>query len=143
MPSTPDGRDYAELARQAKARRLELGLALNDANAKAGDLSNRTWQRVEKGLPIRDTNYAKIDKLLQWAPRSSIAVLDGGSPVPVKDIDGTDGSQMAEIPKDAIAERARALVRLALVSESDHATADEIKRLGDRIVNDLLDDGLL
>ncbi|MDR3036176.1 MAG: hypothetical protein LBV78_24300 [Kitasatospora sp.] len=143
MPSTPDDRDYAELARQAKARRLELGLALNDTNAAAGGLSNRTWQRVEKGLAIRDTNYAKIDRLLEWAPRSSIAVLEGGSPVPVKDVEGAAGEVVAEMPKEAIAERARDLVQLSLISMSDSATAEEIKRASERIVKDLLDDGLL
>jgi hypothetical protein len=60
--------DYERLATTARRRRAELGLALNDKNAKAGGLSNRTWQRVEKGLEIRETNYVKIDGLLKWAP---------------------------------------------------------------------------
>lgn len=37
-----DERDYERLATLARRRRAELGLALNDVNAKAGGLSNRT-----------------------------------------------------------------------------------------------------
>jgi hypothetical protein len=76
----PTKHDLDRLAKLARRRRAELGLAMNDTNAKAANLSKATWQRVEKGLAIRETNYVKIDGLLKWAPGSCIAVLDGGNP---------------------------------------------------------------
>jgi NADPH-dependent glutamate synthase beta subunit-like oxidoreductase len=143
MPS-PD-RDYEKLAQTAKRRRAELGLALNDKNAKAGGLSNRTWQRVEKGLEIRETNYVKIDRLLQWAPGSCIAVLEGGEPVPVADMADADAAsvQKSPLPQDVIDEEVRDTVQLALIATAKGTTAEEIREMSERVVRDLRERGLI
>lgn len=144
MPPTHE-RDYEGLARIAKRRRAELGLALNDVNAKAGGLSNRTWQRVEKGLEIRETNYVKIDGLLRWAPGSCLRVLDGGEPIPVSDLDepAAAGVQKSPMTQDVREEKVRATVQLALIATAKGTTAEEIREMSERIARDLLEQGLI
>ncbi|NUQ95194.1 MAG: hypothetical protein HOY79_01080 [Streptomyces sp.] len=144
MPPTHE-RDYEGLARIAKRRRAELGLALNDVNAKAGGLSNRTWQRVEKGLEIRETNYVKIDGLLRWAPGSCLRVLDGGEPIPVSDLDepAAAGVQKSPMAQDVREEKVRATVQLALIATAKGTTAEEIREMSERIARDLLEQGLI
>lgn len=143
MPSTD--RDYERLAKAAKRRRAELGLALNDTNAKAGGLSNRTWQRVEKGLEIRETNYVKIDRLLQWAPGSCIAVLEGGEPVPVTDLKEPEARDVQKSPlaQEAIDREARDVVQLALLATAKGTSAEEIREMSERVVRDLREQGLI
>jgi hypothetical protein len=144
MPSA-DNRDYERLATLARRRRAELGLALNDTNAKAGGLSNRTWQRVEKGLEIRETNYVKIDGLLRWAPGSCLSILDGGDPVTVEDMESPEASdvQKSPIPQDVIERRALDTVQLALLATTKGTPAEEIREMSERVVRDLLEKGLI
>jgi hypothetical protein len=144
MPPTHE-RDYERLAAIARRRRAELGLALNDANAKAAGMSNRTWQRVEKGLAIRETNYVKIDGVLQWAPGSSLQVLEGGEPVPVSDMADADAAsvQKSPVPQEVIDEEVRDVVQLALIATTKGTTAEEIREISDRVVRDLRERGLV
>lgn len=138
-------RDYERLATIARRRRAELGLALNDKNAKDGGLSNRTWQRVEKGLDIRDTNYVKIDGLLKWAPGSCLRILEGGDPISVDDM--TDpaaaGNQKSPLPPEVLDEEARDVVQLALIATAKGTTAEEIREMSERVVRDLRERGLI
>jgi len=136
-------RDYERLAVLARKRRAELGLALNDTNAKAGQISKMTWQRVEKGLLIRDTNYVKIDGLLQWAPGSCIQVAEGGEPVLVDDVAGAPGIQKSPVPRDVIDREARDVVQLALIATAKGTTAEEIRDMSERVVQELRERGLL
>ncbi|AJP04742.1 hypothetical protein TU94_28130 [Streptomyces cyaneogriseus subsp. noncyanogenus] len=140
-----DQRDYERLARIARRRRVELGLALNDVNAKAGGLSNRTWQRVEKGLQIRETNYVKIDGLLRWAPGSCLGVLDGRDPVPVEGMENPDASgvQKSPLPQEIVDREALDTVQLALIATAKGTPAEEIREMSERVVRDLRERGLL
>ncbi|MFJ3812218.1 hypothetical protein ACIPWE_38385 [Streptomyces sp. NPDC090073] len=144
MPSA-DNRDYERLASLARRRRAELGLALNDKNAKAGGLSNRTWQRVEKGLEIRETNYVKIDGLMQWAPGSCLQILEGGEPTIVSEMGdvAAAGVQKSPLPKDVIDEEVRDTVQLALIATTKGTTAEEIREISERVVRDLRERGLI
>jgi hypothetical protein len=144
MPSA-DNRDYERLATVARRRRAELGLALNDTNAKAGGLSNRTWQRVEKGLSIRETNYVKIDHLMKWAPGSCLLILEGGDPVPAEPMRDPEaaGVQKSPVPKEIIYEEARGVVQLALIATAKGTTAEEIREMSERVVRDLRERGLI
>lgn len=143
--ASPQNRDHERLAKLAKSRRAELGVALNDDNAKAAGTSKGTWQRVEKALPIRDTNYVKIDGLLRWAPGSCMQVLDGGDPVPVSDFDdpAAAGVQKSPLPREAAVERARDTIRLALIATAKGTSAEEIREMSERAVQDLLEEGLI
>ncbi|WP_318201114.1 hypothetical protein [Streptomyces sp. SCL15-4] len=144
MPPTHE-RDYERLAQLAKRRRAELGLPLNDKNARAGGLSNRTWQRVEKGLEIRDTNYSKIDGLLQWAPGSCLRILEGADPIPVAEMGDTTaaGVQKSPLPQEVIDEKVRDTVQLALIATAKGTTAEEIREMSEYVVRALRDRGLI
>lgn len=144
MPRAEE-RDYERLATIARRRRAELGLALNDKNAKAGGLSNRTWQRVEKGLEIRETNYVKIDGLMGWAPGSSLLILEGGEPVVVDAMTAEEASgvRKSPIPREVVDEEARGIVQLALIATAKGTTAEEIREMSERVVRDLRERGLI
>lgn len=136
-------RDHSRLAELARKRRAELGLALNDTNAKAGGVSKGTWQRVEKAMEIRETNYVKIDGLLHWAPGSCLRVLEGSAPVPVSDVAGAPGVQKSSVPTDVLEGEARDVVQLALIATAKGTTAEEIRAMSERVVQDLRERGLL
>ncbi|MGW3321074.1 hypothetical protein [Streptomyces virginiae] len=135
--------DLDRLAAVARKRRLELGLALTDVTAKAGGTSKGTWQRVEKAEPIRDTNYVKIDGLLQWAPGSCISVLEGGEPVPADPSKAEPGTVISELSSERKDAQALGVVQLAVVATTDGLTSEEIRALSERAVRDLRTAGLL
>ncbi|MFP3986958.1 hypothetical protein U9R90_05525 [Streptomyces sp. E11-3] len=139
MPTSTD-HDLERLAKRAKRRRAELGLALNDINAKAAGVAKATWQRVEKGLAIRETNYVKIDNLLQWAPGSCISILEGREPIPVSDVPEAPNATVAEMPRQ---EQALDTVQLSLLAMAKGSTAEEIRAMSERVVRDLASRGLI
>ena len=136
-------RDFTRLADYARKRRAVLGLALNDINAKAGDIAKRTWQRVEKGLEIRETNYVKIDRLLQWAPGSCIAILEGGEPVPVDPSKAERGTVISEMSSEMHDAEARDVIQLAVIATTDGLPSEQIRALSERAVRDLRAAGLI
>jgi hypothetical protein len=142
MTSNPD-HDYVRLAKVAKQRRHELSLALNDKNAQAAGTSKGTWQRVEKGEPIRPTNYAKFDGLLRWAPGSCIGVIEGRDPIPADDIPGAPNIQKSPVPREVLEGEARDVVQLALIATAKGTTAEEIREMSERVVQDLRERGLI
>ncbi|WP_329114580.1 hypothetical protein [Streptomyces sp. NBC_01353] len=135
--------DLDRLAGAAQKRRRDLGLALNDKNAQAAGTSKGTWQRVEKGLPIRATNYVKIDGLLEWAPGSCVAVLEGRDPVPARPMESNPNVVVSDIPPELIDDEARDVIRLVAVATTKGLTAPEIRELSDRVVRELREHGLL
>ena len=137
--------DFERLAQIARSRRADLGLALNDANAKAAGMSKHTWQRVEKGLPIRETNYVKIDGVLQWAPGSSLRILKGGEPIPVDDMKDPDaaGVQKSPMPREVLDREATEVVQLSLIATAKGTPAEEIREMSERVVRDLRERGLI
>lgn len=116
---------------------------MNDANAKAAGVSKGTWQRVEKGLSIRETNYVKIDDLLQWAPGSCLDVLEGGEPVPVGQVAEAPDVQKSPVPPEVLDAEARDVVQLALIATARGTSAEEIREMSERVVRDLRERGLI
>lgn len=133
------------LASMAKRRRAALGLALNDANAKAAGTSKGTWSRVEKALNIHYTNYSKFDALLRWAPGSVLAVLDGGDPVAVEEVkdSAATGVQKSPLAQGVPDEAVRDTVQLALIATAKGTTAEEIREMSERVTRDLLEAGFI
>lgn len=136
-------RDYARLATLARKRRVELGLALSDANAKASGTSRKTWQRIERGEAVRDSNYAKFDHLLSWAPGSCLAAIEGRDPVPVTDVDGAPGVVVSDVDPEVADSRRREVVQLAAIATTSGLTADEIRALSEKAIADLRKAGLI
>jgi transcriptional regulator with XRE-family HTH domain len=76
MPTTgPD------LAGAITARREELGLS-KSAAARAAGVSRPAWDAWENGTIPYDSNWATIERALQWERGSIRAILNGGTPTP-------------------------------------------------------------
>ena len=134
-------RDLDALAKAVKTRRTELGLAYKTA-AKMAGLAPDTWKRIETGEPVRELSYAKVDPVLQWAPGSCMAALEGKTPVPVIPAEGAPGVSISPVPPEAL-DAAKDVVQLAAIATTSGLTADEIRSLSERVVADLKEKGLL
>lgn len=132
-------RDLARLARVAKRRRLQLGLARNKAAVAIG-ISKDTWARLEAGEPIREMNYAKIDIPLGWAVGSCVAVLEGGEPTEVE-VTG-EGAISSVATSDLGSEIAKSMAH-ALVGTTTSLPNEEIRELTAQVLKDLENRGLI
>ncbi|EYT83982.1 hypothetical protein CF54_04220 [Streptomyces sp. Tu 6176] len=74
--ATTDHDGRLRLARLVIWHRTKLGWHKAQA-AEAAELTITTYMRVEKGLPVRDVTYAKIDRALHLAPGACMAVIAG------------------------------------------------------------------
>lgn len=133
-------RDLDRLARVATQRRHELGLARNKAAAEIG-ISKDTWKRLERGEPIREINYGKIDGALGWAIGSCVAVAEGGDPIPIEA--SGDDAVIAHVPVEGLQGEVQDAVAVAAVVTTPDLTAREIKALSDQIVEELRKRGIL
>jgi hypothetical protein len=128
-----------KLAELAQARRRELGLTLSAATRQAA-LAKDTYRRVEQGLAIRDSNYTKIDKALQWAPGSAVAILEGATAAITVELDPANAGVMhAAIP----AKELKGAVASAILAGADSLTAREIRDISERVLAELRQRGLL
>jgi hypothetical protein len=72
--------DYrAVLAERVKAARRRKFKTV-DAARQAADVARGTWEKAEKGLPIKDFSLAAIEKALEWEEGYAQAILDGHDP---------------------------------------------------------------
>ncbi|MEU2724042.1 hypothetical protein [Streptomyces smyrnaeus] len=124
-------RDYAKLAHHVVSRRSEMKLSRLDA-AQQADMSKDTWLRVERSGSVREGTYARIEKVLKWAPGSCQAILGGDSPVTVEP-GPTPGTVLAAIPEDDL----RKDIVGAMVAVTDELTAAQIREISQRIVEEL------
>lgn len=129
-------RDHERLARQVRARRLELGLSLAALADRAG-LSKGTCQRAEEGRPIRDVNYAKLDAALGWAPGSCAAIRDGGHAEPA--IEGEKVvTHKVPITEDGVGD-----AFMIIAVKNTELPADRIRAMKDELIEELRQRGLL
>lgn len=124
-------RDLDRLAKHVKAHRLEL-YSSRLAAAQAAGISKDTWHRVEEGLDVRESTYAKIDRALGWVTGSCILIAEGGTPVlgdtPPADADGAPAATLpsAETVRKAAFEAARAKMPASTPIGAIDAFAEEI-----------------
>lgn len=125
------------LAELVRNRRVELRFGIAPAAQEAG-MSKDTWKRVEAGMTVRSTTYPGIEHVLQWAPGSCRAILEGSSgPVVVDPIGG--GTVIAT----DLANQVEDSVRLAAIAVSDNLTAVEIRELSQRVLEELKQRGVI
>jgi transcriptional regulator with XRE-family HTH domain len=127
--SAPSDTDPAEtavrhrLAERVKARRQELGLSVRAA-ADNGGLARGTWIALEEGSRrTSDSNYAGIERVLQWAAGSVTAIIGGGTPT-ARELAPFAESQPAKPPATQLNERDEALAKVMRSSD----ITDEQKR---------------
>lgn len=66
------------LGTRVRARREALGLTIDQAAARADNMSPTTWSRVEAGKTVRGLTYGGVDKVLRWVPGSCTRFLHEG-----------------------------------------------------------------
>lgn len=129
--------DLERLSKLVVARRLELAMPITHAAATAV-MSKDTWKRVEVGMPIRTAKYSDVDRTLQWAPGSSVAILEGGEPTPAEGA----GEAKTVITRLDPEDFDQAFVS-AMVATKGDMTAAEIREIGDRVLAELKRRGIL
>lgn len=123
-------RDLGRLAKYVKAHRMEAFSSRAKAAAAAG-ISKDTWQRVEEGKEVRESTYAKVDRVLGWAVSSCIAVADGGEPVLV---DEQAGSGPALLSGKVAAGDVRRAAFEAAMAKLPGAQIGDIQAFSDELV---------
>ncbi|MFD7660996.1 hypothetical protein [Streptomyces sp. NPDC059788] len=136
--------DLTRLADYVLHRRLDLRLSRAAASA-AAEMSKDTWHRVERGQPVREMNYKKIDKALGWAPGTCLSVADGQEPVLLTGelAPGQYGAKIVEPQGVDAAAAVQRSVESASIAVTDHLTAQEIRDLSARVVADLKKQGII
>ena len=130
--------DLDRLAGAVKARRIQLHPSRVAAAAAAGVVKD-TWRRVEEGRPVREVTYAKMEPALNWATGSCAAVLAGDGPTEIDPVPGAPDAVMSRLDPSVVSE----VVQLAAIATTRGLTADEIRTLSDRVVQDLRERGLI
>lgn len=135
-------RDLGRLARYVTQRRHELGLSRLKAATDAG-MSKDTLLRVERGDPVRDLNYPKIDRVLFWASGSCLSVASGKEPVEISATSLAPGVVAATVPVSDLGAEVRRSVESASIAVADGLTAQQIRELSARVIEDLKERGIL
>lgn len=137
MTDTPP-RDYERLAKLARARRAELGLAIT-AVAKEAGMSKDTYKRLENGMRIWDLKYSQVDSALGWASGSCLAILEGSDPrQSAEDAEGAEVVTHKLDPEDFD----HAFVSAMIATKGD-LTGNEIRELSNRVIAELKRRGVL
>lgn len=135
-------KDLNRLAQYVTKRRHELGMG-RDAIARTVGLAKGTWTRLEQGHPIRDVNYARVDRALHWAAGSCMSVADGHEPVLVQEGELAPGVVAATVPVEDMGDAVRQSVESASIAVTDNLTAQEIRDLSAKVVAILKERGLI
>jgi DNA-binding XRE family transcriptional regulator len=124
------------LAEEVQRRRIELKLGVEPA-AKLAGVSKDTWKRVEAGLKVRDTTYAKIDQALGWALGSCAGVLQGREPLVSEAAQGDREVRITKIPKEELERAIGDSVQSAAIATRGDLTADDLLKLNRRVIEEL------
>ena len=133
------------LATLVTARRTAIGISLDEAARRAvapdgAVMSNTTWKRVEKALPVRDTTYTRIDQVLGWLPGSCMEILNGSTAEPMVTAVAS-GARHTEVGN--LEESLRDAIQSATISTAPELTGGQIRALHERVIEDLRKRGVL
>ncbi|MFE7510112.1 helix-turn-helix domain-containing protein [Streptomyces sp. NPDC057540] len=134
--------DLHRLAEYVRLRRTHLDLGVEPA-ARAAGISKDTWKRVENGLVVRDTKYAGIERVLQWAPGGCMAVARGREPLVSTPSDADPDVRITEIPDSELERAVGDAVRSAVVATRGDLTGDDILKLNAKVMEELRARGIL
>ncbi|WP_370094535.1 helix-turn-helix domain-containing protein [Streptacidiphilus sp. MAP12-20] len=131
--------DLKRLGRLVTSRRAQLGISKDEAARRAG-MSNVTWKRIQDGLPVRDTSYAKVDAVLHWPPGTSLAIANGSTDDPLAS-EVTGDVRITRLPdaEDSL----RTAVQDAVITTAPDLTGTQIRAIGDRVIEELRRRGVL
>ncbi|MFD7416842.1 hypothetical protein [Kitasatospora purpeofusca] len=103
-------------------------------------MSNTTWHRVEDGLGVRDTTYARVDGVLEWPTGTCMQILDtpGFAPFASETAAGVRYSR-PPLNESAI----RQAIQSATIATAPGLTGAQIMELQERAIDELRRRGLL
>jgi len=136
------GRDLERLGAAVAARRVALKLGVEPA-ARAARISKDTWKRVERGLPVRDTKYADVEGVLEWAPGTCMRVADGGDPIISAPSDADPDVRITQIPSEELERVVGDAVRSAVIATRGDLPGDDILKLNQKVMEELRQRGVI
>jgi transcriptional regulator with XRE-family HTH domain len=80
------GRDWKNLARHVRRRRVELGYSTTRQFAGALGISFRTIGNLERGQPVGGNTLVAVERLLRWSTGAVDELLAGGEPGRLVDV---------------------------------------------------------
>lgn len=131
----PTDSNLQRLAEHVTRRRVQLGMTKIDV-ARAAGLTITTYGHIERGKAVRDSSYGKIEAPLQWAPGSCLEVLRGGNPT-VAEPSGIQGVSFSPISGSDLETDVASAVQDAAIAVTDSLSAEEIRKLKQRVVEEL------
>lgn len=134
MPPPTNDTALRRLADHVRRRRVEQGMNKIDV-AKAAEITINTYMKVEDAKPVRDLTYGKIETVLQWAPGSCQEVLRGGDPTVTVPL--TDNAVASPVTSDDLEDDVSQAVTNAAIAVADGMSAADIRKLKQRVIDEL------
>lgn len=129
------GRDWKRLAEFVVRDRVAAGYRTRLAFSEDLGISDRTIGNLERGKSVSASTLGAVEVLLDWAPGSVNAVLDGGEPAPLREIEPSSNNRPSHAPDadthpsfdEAIQEYRRALRKLRRVAAADPHVPPDVR----------------
>lgn len=144
-PSDGQARHLQKLAALVTQRRAALGLRSKEAGAKACGIAVMTYRKVEEGVAVTGTTYAKVELAYGFRPGSCRAVLDGADSITLED--GTElieGGNIRDFANSGQLEEEvdRAFDKSASLT-APHLTLSEARAMKEEMLKELRSRGVL
>lgn len=104
-------------------------------------MSNDTWIRVEKALPVQPSTYDRIEETLRWSVGSCRKITEGGEAVVLSEDLDVD-VEFAAVPAEDQEAAIRQAVQDAMVAGTD-LNAGKIRDVNERVIETLRERGIL
>lgn len=134
MPPPADDTALRRLADQIRRRRVDLGMNKIDV-ANGAKITINTYMKLEDGKLVRDLTYGKVETVLQWASGSCQEILRGGDPTVADRL--TDGAVASPVTSDDLEGDIGRAVTDAAIAVSDGLSAADIRKLKQRVIEEL------
>ncbi|MGK5730236.1 helix-turn-helix domain-containing protein [Streptomyces sp. URMC 124] len=138
MATRPTPTALKRLGDRVTARRAQLNLPKAAVAEQAG-LTAKTYYKIENGEWVRETTYAKVEPVLQWAHGSCLAILGGAEPV-IAEPTGAPGVYLSPILPGDLERLVEQAVQNAAIAVTN-LPASEIRALKQRVVDELRSEG--
>lgn len=131
--------DLRRLADAVSVRREGLNLSVDEC-ARRAKMSNTTWHKVEDGLTVRGTTYARVEQVLQWPAQTCAEILARPEFTPFpSDVAGGARYSQPPLPEDAV----RLAVQSATIATTPDLTGAQIAALQEGVIEHLRRQGIL
>jgi transcriptional regulator with XRE-family HTH domain len=139
MTST-DQEGRRRLGRLIAQRRTKRGWHKKQA-ADAADLTHTTYMKVERGEPVHDVTYTKIERAFGLAPSACMAVIEGIAAELQEAGEEVEGVRIA--PTSGGAEGARQAVQHVIIATLPDTPAGKMAELSEGVVRELQKRGII